>query len=64
MGQNDVESCTVDQEDLYVVNCIHCDGKVFRFSKNYLADCGEVSIICPVCGQYTNVTGNGRIQTG
>ena len=62
MGQNDYEAKVEDQGEIYTVGCIHCNNRVFRFSQNYLVDCGRVVLICPACGQYTEVTGNGEIR--
>ena len=53
-----------EQQNLYVVGCVICGKQVFRFSQNYLTDCGEISLVCPECGQRTKVDGNGTIQAG
>ena len=53
-----------EQGELYSVACIHCDKQVFRFSGSLFYDSGKATLVCPNCGGITEVTGNGRIQTG
>jgi len=65
MAQNNVINFqSEDQDELYGIGCIHCGNRIFRFSKSYIIDCGEVLLCCPYCGQTTKVTGNGEISTG
>jgi ribosomal protein L37E len=52
------------EDELYSVACIECGKKVFKFSKNYLSDCGELTLVCSSCGETTKVTGNGEIRRG
>ena len=63
MAQDDVAIGVSGQEEMYVVSCIHCGNRTFKFSKNYLHDCGEVTLVCPACGEYTKVKWSGEIRT-
>ena len=64
MDQVNAELGSEEETKLYAVNCIHCDKHVFRFSQSLLIDCGKVDLVCPSCGQCTEVDGNGRISCG
>jgi len=65
MSQQDVnESGAGELEEMYTVVCVHCGRQAFKFSENLLCNCGELKLVCPLCGGQTEVKSSGEIGAG
>jgi len=49
----------VNEEELFAVSCVNCNGHIFKFSKNLLEKSGDVYLKCPECNAETKVSYKG-----
>jgi len=48
-----------NDEELFAVSCVNCNGHVFKFSRNLLEKSGDVYLKCPKCNAETKVSYQG-----